>query len=199
MNFAIAVDFDGTIVEHRYPGIGKAVPGAFKWMKKFQKAGAQLILYTMRSQRTLERVRNNRLEKVNLHSELTDAIIFCRLNGVFFEGHNRNPLQGWTDSPKCYAQVYIDDAGICVPLIDVPGERPYVDWEKVGPAVMEKIKAHKERNRLFERSLKDTLEDGLHKASDKAPGKKRPRKTSPGKRPKSKRGGKRRGAGSRGR
>ena len=117
MNFAIAVDFDGTIVEHRYPSIGKAIPGAFKWMKKFQKAGAKLILYTMRSQRTLERVRNGRRETVHLDSELRDAIAFCRCNGIFFDGHNRNSLQGWTDSPKCYAQVYIDDAGICVPLV----------------------------------------------------------------------------------
>src|SRR5690606_31270663 len=28
----IAVDFDGTIVEHKYPRIGRAVPGALAWL-----------------------------------------------------------------------------------------------------------------------------------------------------------------------
>ena len=45
----IAIDFDGTIVDHRFPEIGKPVPGAFEWMKKFKEAGAKLILWTMRS------------------------------------------------------------------------------------------------------------------------------------------------------
>ena len=45
----IAVDFDGTIAEHDYPDIGLAVPGAFKWMREWQDAGAKLMLWTMRS------------------------------------------------------------------------------------------------------------------------------------------------------
>ncbi len=45
----VAIDFDGTIVEHKFPEVGKPVPGAIEWMKKWQDAGAQLILWTMRS------------------------------------------------------------------------------------------------------------------------------------------------------
>ena len=40
----IAVDFDGTIVEHRYPNIGKERPFAFDVLKKLQKEGHKLIL-----------------------------------------------------------------------------------------------------------------------------------------------------------
>ncbi len=49
MSLYIAVDFDGTIVDHQFPEIGKAVPGAFDWLKRFKEAGATLILWTMRS------------------------------------------------------------------------------------------------------------------------------------------------------
>jgi len=45
----ICIDFDGTIVDHRFPEIGPPVPGAVEWMLRFQEAGAKLILFTMRS------------------------------------------------------------------------------------------------------------------------------------------------------
>ena len=37
----IAVDFDGTIVEHDYPAIGKEMPFAFQALKEIQKKGHQ--------------------------------------------------------------------------------------------------------------------------------------------------------------
>ena len=45
----ICVDFDGTIVDHKYPEIGEPVPHAIKWLKRFNQQGANLILFTMRS------------------------------------------------------------------------------------------------------------------------------------------------------
>jgi hypothetical protein len=121
----ICVDFDGTIVTHEYPKIGKDI-GAFPWLKKFQEAGAQLILWTMRS-----------------GMQLHEAVEFCRDNGIEFFGVNENPTQkGWTQSPKAYGQIYIDDAAIGCPLIyEWPPEvRPFVDWDTVGPEVMSKLK-----------------------------------------------------------
>ena len=47
--FYVAVDFDGTIVEHDFPAIGAPAPGAIEWLKRFKAAGATLILWTMRS------------------------------------------------------------------------------------------------------------------------------------------------------
>ena len=49
----IAVDFDGTIVEHRYPEIGKEILFAFDTLKALQKQGHQLILWTYRSGKEL--------------------------------------------------------------------------------------------------------------------------------------------------
>lgn len=128
----ICVDFDGTLVEHRYPRIGAEVPGAFNSLKHFQSLGAKLILYTMRS------------NKFGLNT-LDDAVQFCRERGVEFWGVNQNPEQAsWTDSPKVYAHIYIDDAAEGCPLVEgAPGTRPFVDWDIIGPAVARKIEAER--------------------------------------------------------
>jgi hypothetical protein len=126
----IAIDFDGTIVEHVFPEIGKPVPGAFKWLKAFQEAGANLILWTMRS------------DGQSSGDTLTQAVDFCREKGIEFWGVNANPDQHWSSSPKAYAHIYIDDAAFGCPLRKNPrvGGRPFVDWEKVGPKVLKAIK-----------------------------------------------------------
>jgi len=41
----IAVDFDGTIVEHKYPKIGSEIPFATDTLKMLIKDGHQLILW----------------------------------------------------------------------------------------------------------------------------------------------------------
>lgn len=127
----IAIDFDGTMVEHIYPGIGKEVPGAFMWVKKFKEAGAKLILWTMRSDGQAD------------GDVLTEAIEYCKSKGVEFDFHNENP-QDWTTSNKAYAHVYIDDAAFGCPLRVNPrmGGRPFVDWDIVGPAVLKMIEEH---------------------------------------------------------
>lgn len=123
----IAIDFDGTIVKHEYPEIGEPVPGAFKWMRLWQLAGAQLILWTMRCDSEKD------------GPVLTDAIDFCKWNGIIFLDHNKNPTQHWSLSPKCYAHIYVDDAAEGCPLIYPAQGRPYVDWSIVGPNVYNKM------------------------------------------------------------
>ena len=125
----ICIDFDGTIVDHRFPEIGPPVPGAVEWMKEFQEAGAKLILFTMRS----EGGRNP--------SALSWAVEYLKENDITLYGVNKNPTQvHWTSSPKAYGNIYIDDASFGCPLIQPEGfNRPCVDWEIVGPGVMEKL------------------------------------------------------------
>ncbi len=114
-----AIDFDGTLAEHMYPQIGPEVEGAFEWLLKLQAAGVDLMLWTMRSGQTLD-----------------EAVRWCADRGVTFWGVNENPGQrSWTDSPKQYAHIYIDDAAAGCPLIAESGQRPVVDWHTVGPMV----------------------------------------------------------------
>ena len=128
----IAVDFDGTIAEHTFPEIGKAVPGAFYWMKKWQEAGATLILWTLRSDGHIK-------DGVDYGPVLTQAVDFCRENGVEFAAVNKEIEDGWkTSSPKVHARLYVDDSAFGCPLTPSKrmGARSMVDWSRVGPTVM---------------------------------------------------------------
>jgi hypothetical protein len=144
----IAVDFDGTIADHRFPDIGAPVPGVFRWLKRWQEMGARLILWTMRDDLRNEGECSPEGNSAD-RAYLTEAVEFCRKNGVEFWGHNQNPEQGkWTGSPKVYAHVYVDDAAFGCPLKENPrsGGRPYVDWDMVGPKIEELLLKPKEKS-----------------------------------------------------
>jgi hydroxymethylpyrimidine pyrophosphatase-like HAD family hydrolase len=94
----IAVDFDGTIVDHEYPAIGKEKLFAFQTLKELERLGANLILWTIRT-----------------GSELDEAVEFCRKNGVEFYAVNKNyPEEIFDDSVsrKVNADIYIDDKNV---------------------------------------------------------------------------------------
>lgn len=133
----IAVDFDGTCVEHEFPGVGPDVPGAVEWLRRFAGAGARLILWTMRS--------DGPPRSVTEHP-LRDAEEWFESRRIPLFGRNGNPGQyTWTSSPKAYAHLYVDDAAYGCPLVanPRPGGRPYVDWSVVGPDVLAMIKRHR--------------------------------------------------------
>jgi hydroxymethylpyrimidine pyrophosphatase-like HAD family hydrolase len=95
----IAIDFDGTIVEHKYPEIGKIQLFAFETLKQLQKQGHQLIMWTYRAGK-----------------ELDEAVEFCRAHGVEFYAVNKNYPEEVLDeavtSRKIYADVYVDDRNV---------------------------------------------------------------------------------------
>lgn len=138
----IAVDFDGTIAQMRFPEVGLEVPGAFHWLKQFQAAGARLILWTVRGPgagTTFEGfpVQGNALEA---------AVQFCREHGLEFWQVNCNPESQWLQSPKVHADLFIDDMAFGCPLIrPLDGGPPHVDWSVVGPAVLHRLRLAKAR------------------------------------------------------
>lgn len=101
----IAVDFDGTIVEHKYPHIGKEIPFAIATLKKLQTEHHILILWTVREgkflKEAIEFCRKKGLEfyavNRNYPEETDDEIIHCRkLNADFFiDDHNIGGLPDW--------------------------------------------------------------------------------------------------------
>lgn len=63
---------------------------------------------------------------------LDDAISWFIDNDIELWGINRNPEQyGWSSSPKVFANLYIDDAALGIPLIEPEDDRDYVDWNRV--------------------------------------------------------------------
>ncbi|HCT30803.1 MAG TPA: hydrolase [Bacteroidales bacterium] len=103
----IAVDFDGTIVEHCYPTIGETKLFAFETLREFQKRGFLLILWTFRTGKELE-----------------EAVEFCRINGVEFYAVNKSYPEEVFDenaSRKIDADIFIDDRNL----------GGFIEWSKV--------------------------------------------------------------------
>lgn len=123
--YDIVLDFDGTVVKHRYPDVGEDV-GAIPVLRRLVKNGHRLILCSMRS-------RNS--DGVDT---LQPAIQWFKDNNIPLYGINENPDQKeWTSSPKIYGEIYIDDAAIGAPLKkDDSDAPPFIDWGVVSLYLM---------------------------------------------------------------
>lgn len=97
----IAVDFDGTIVSHAYPAIGREMPGAIDTLCRLQAHGHRLILWTVREGQLLK-----------------DAVEYCRAKGLEFYAINENYTgERASDEATCAcrkltADIYIDDRNV---------------------------------------------------------------------------------------
>ena len=96
----IAVDFDGTIVEHRYPEIGPEIPFAIETLKMLIKDRHRIILWSVREGQLLQ-----------------DAIDWCHERGVDFYAVNKDYPEEKEEnnqhfSRKLKADVWIDDRNI---------------------------------------------------------------------------------------
>lgn len=96
----IAVDFDGTIVEHKYPAIGPEIPFAIETLKKLQAERHKLILWSVREGKLLE-----------------EAVEFCRQRGLEFYAVNRDypeEEKGQNNhySRKLKVDLFIDDRNL---------------------------------------------------------------------------------------
>ncbi len=131
----IAVDFDGTIVENRYPKIGKPKLFAFETLIELQKKGHDLILWTYRS-----------------GEKLDEAVAFCRDHGLEFYAVNKNYPEEPDDRPmsrKIAADVYIDDRN----LAGFPGWSQV--WKMMNPRLYQdeapNIQKSQKRKGLFKK------------------------------------------------
>lgn len=95
----IAVDFDGTLVVHEYPKIGKEIPFAIDTLKKLQEdMQLRLIMWTVREGK-----------------ELQEAVEFCRARGLEFYAVNSNypeESEKHNEPRKLKADLFIDDRNL---------------------------------------------------------------------------------------
>lgn len=128
-NFRIALDFDGTLVHHRYPDVGKTIDGAVYWIKRLHhEFQVKYILWTVRD-----------------GMELGNALLWWHdATEIELYGVNENPSQKeWSLSPKAHADVFVDDMAYGCPLIyPLKDRRPYVDWSQVGPGLYNLASTH---------------------------------------------------------
>lgn len=92
----IAVDFDGTLCENKWPEIGEPNKELIAYLKKRQEAGDKLVLWTCR-----------------VGEILKNAIDWSAEQGIIFDAVNENlpEVLEWMggDSRKIFANEYIDD------------------------------------------------------------------------------------------
>lgn len=97
--YIIAVDFDGTLVEDKFPEIGEPREWVWENVFKAQKSGAKIILWTSRD--------NDRLKA---------AVEFCTNRGLHFDAINDNldecKVLFNNDTRKVYANEYWDDKAV---------------------------------------------------------------------------------------
>lgn len=95
----IAVDFDGTLCQNRWPRIGKANQPVIDWLIIQHQKGIKLILWTMREGKLLD-----------------EAVEWCRSHGLTFDSANDNLAEvkaRYGNNPrKVYADYYLDDHNI---------------------------------------------------------------------------------------
>jgi hypothetical protein len=133
----VAIDFDGTVVDHCYPHVGDDNPGAVQVLKNLTEQEHRIILYTMRdavnkSPRWPKNPTAN--QPTQIPTVIDDAIGWYEEHDIPLFAINCNPTCTFSKSHKVYADMYIDDAALGCPLVmrmDKHGYtygRPMVDW-----------------------------------------------------------------------
>ncbi len=127
----IGCDFDGTVVTHSWPNIGKDI-GAVPVLKKIVANGHRIMIWTLRGNPPIQG-----------RDTLAEAVKWYADNDIPVWGVNENPAQkasGWTNSNKQEADIFIDDVALGCPLkYDATMSRnPFVDWVKVEEMLIER-------------------------------------------------------------
>ena len=137
----IAVDFDGTIVEHKYPAIGKELPFATATLRQLIKDGHKLILWSVREGELLQ-----------------EAVKWCEERGIRFYSVNSDIDEDANDklgsarySRKVKADMFIDDRNV--------GGLP--DWGTIYQIISRRIS--------YDKFLAQQTKDSGYKASAKKP------------------------------
>ena len=121
--------FGATCVSQAFPEVGKSI-GAEKVLKELVDNGHDLILFTMRWDCSESPDKNY----------LSQAVNWFKVNDIRLYGIQKDPEQSsWTTSPKCCAQLMIDDSAIGCPLkTSNISLKPFADWEKIREILIEK-------------------------------------------------------------
>ena len=131
----ITIDFDGTVVTHSFPEIGKDI-GADIVLEMLVNNGHNLILSTMRCDDPEGKFEQNFTNGYKIHSGmfLEQAVEWFKKKNIPLWGIQENLTQHtWTDSIKPYSHLQIDDTGLGIPLLKIEtiSDRYFVNWADV--------------------------------------------------------------------
>jgi hypothetical protein len=138
----IAVDFDGTIVEHRYPKIGPPVPFAIETLLQLQNERHMLIMWTVREGELLQ-----------------EALDYCESKGlVFYAANKNNPEEDPAKAPrKLMADLFIDDRnvgglpdwGVIYEVVKSAARGMYISYDDMARASADRYQTMQKKNFLI--------------------------------------------------
>ena len=94
----IAIDFDGTLCEDKFPEIGNPNNTVVEYIIRQAQGGAKIILHTCR-------------ENESERQYLDEAVEWCKTHEIPISAVNENPFIPF-GKRKPYADIYIDDRAI---------------------------------------------------------------------------------------
>jgi len=103
----VVVDFDGTLVSHKFPEIGEPINEVIQYIRMQSVHGAKIILFTYRED-TKERL------------YLSEAVQYCKDNKIPIDAVNENPFEKFDNCNilndgkrrKFYFDILIDDRAV---------------------------------------------------------------------------------------
>ena len=108
--YIVAFDFDGTLCENAFPKIGAPKKEVIQAAKEYKSYGWKIVLWTCRN-----------------HDALTQAIEWCKKQGLEFDAVNENIPEVQEmfggDTRKVFANAYIDDRNVLLREVDRSGIR----------------------------------------------------------------------------
>lgn len=108
--YIIAVDFDGTLCENKFPDIGEPKQDVIKMVQEYKEKGWKIILWTCRNYEFLDR-----------------AVMWCMRHGLEFDAINKNLPEVQEifggDTRKVFADLYLDDKNVLLEELDPHGSR----------------------------------------------------------------------------
>lgn len=161
----IAIDFDGTIFEQKYPEIGEIKDNAKEVIGRLKRKGHKIIIWTNRSNRRIK-------PDGGLHRDLDDAREALYFHEIKYDAINSNVPGTFGCTPKIYADVFIDDRNIGgIPswleiekIIDRVSSDPYNS--EIGDVFEEKRKARGIVTEFADKTLNCSVDCAWHPYPD---------------------------------
>lgn len=112
----IYLDFDGTVVEHKYPSIGEYNSGAFEVVKKLISAGHNIILNTYRVELSVESFKE-------AHRYLCQGL---GVPDIEFTRTKKHPIEWDFNLFRDLDEIHIDDCG---PKHPMRSDKAMINWK----------------------------------------------------------------------
>jgi hypothetical protein len=133
VHMRLAIDFDNVLFVHAFPAVGPLVPGAAEYMQRLHDAGHELVIWSSRASQEDDDLQGEREEGLRA------------MKAALAQEHIPYDQIDYGDKGKIRADIYVDDHGLGVPLIQHLGQA-VLDWRRAFQMIRLQIVAKRLRD-----------------------------------------------------